>query len=259
MSSNAMPKDNLANNKQHNVIAIASGKGGVGKTWLATNLVQMLARKDKKVLLFDGDLGLANVDIQLGIMTKRDLSSVIAGQVTMAQAVHHFKEGRFDIIAGRSGSGSFANLPLARVTELRHELYELAASYDKVILDLGAGLDRTMRLLSAYAGTYIVVTNAEPTALTDAYAFIKTTWYEDPSANIKIVINIANHYEEGEKTYQTLAKACKEFLKQTPPLLGVVRRDKHVSECIRTQSSIVVRYPGSPASIDVRNISNKIS
>ena len=175
-----------------NMIAIASGKGGVGKTWLAITLTHALAQQKLRALLFDGDLGLANLDIQLGLMPKHDLGSVIAGRLTLNQAVLTYEEGNFDIIAGRSGSGGLANVPVSRLQILGDDLNLLAAAYDKVIIDLGAGVERTVRQLTQSVGTCLVVASDEPTSLTDAYAFIKVTHMERPGADIRIVINMAN-------------------------------------------------------------------
>jgi flagellar biosynthesis protein FlhG len=244
--------------KKENVLAIASGKGGVGKTWFSITLSHVLSQMNRKCLLFDGDLGLANVDIQLGLMPDRDLSSVVAGHITLKQACHYYQDGNFDILAGRSGVGNFASLSPMKITNLRNELYQLSNQYHHVVIDLGAGVERTMRLLSAYAGRYIVVTNAEPTALTDAYAFIKLTLYEDPRADIHILVNIAESYQDGEKTYNTLARACREFLKYNPKLCGIVRRDRRVTECIRNQTPVLNKYPQTYAVADVRNIAKKL-
>ena len=104
---------NKNTSKGRNMIAVASGKGGVGKTWLSISLAHALSKQGKKILLFDGDLGLANVDIQLGLVTQYDLSSVITGKIPMTQAVCRSDLG-FDVIAGRSGSGSLANIPISR-------------------------------------------------------------------------------------------------------------------------------------------------
>ena len=125
-----------------NLIAVASGKGGVGKTWFAITLAHAIAKKGRKTLLFDGDIGLANVDIQLGLMPKNDLGSVIGGRLALSQATIHFDDGGFDIVAGRSGSGTLANLPANRVSALGGELVEMSATYDQVILDLGAGPEK---------------------------------------------------------------------------------------------------------------------
>src|ERR1700728_4143735 len=122
-----------------NMFAIASGKGGVGKTWFAITLCHALAKRKKRVLLFDGDLGLANVDIQLGLTPERDLGAVVDGGSTLAAAVVKYKEGGFDILAGRSGSGSLAMLPSQKLFDMRNDLIALARNYDYVLIDLGAG------------------------------------------------------------------------------------------------------------------------
>ena len=185
--------------KGQNIIAVASGKGGVGKTFLAITLANALSNKERKVLLFDGDLGLANLDIQLGLMPQQDLGSVIAGRLTLNQAVLPFPQGGFDIIAGRSGSGGLANIPTSRLQMLNEDLALLAQAYDHVILDLGAGVERTVRQLTHNVGTCMVVATDEPTSLTDAYAFIKLTHMERPKLDIRIVINAANSTREGER------------------------------------------------------------
>ena len=105
----------------HNVIAVASGKGGVGKTWFSITLTHALTKLGRNALLFDGDLGLANVDIQLGLMPKRDLGAVVDGRYSLQAAAERFPDGGFDIIAGRSGSGNLANLTVARLNELRND------------------------------------------------------------------------------------------------------------------------------------------
>ncbi|MBT3238845.1 MAG: MinD/ParA family protein [Rhodospirillaceae bacterium] len=241
-----------------NMIAIASGKGGVGKTWFAITLTHALARENLKTLLFDGDLALANLDIQLGLMPKHDLGSVIAGRLTLNQAVLPYEDGNFDIVAGRSGSGGLANVPASRLQVLGDDLVLLSAGYDKVIIDLGAGVERTVRQLTHNVGTCLVVATDEPTSLTDAYAFIKVTHMERPGADIRIVINMANSTREGERTYNTLLKACEGFLKISPPLIGVIRRDNKVRESIKSQSSILTRFPNTEAATDVEEIAAKL-
>ncbi len=244
--------------KGRNIIAIASGKGGVGKTWLAITLAHALARMGARTLLFDGDLGLANLDIQLGLMPKHDLGSVIAGRLTLNQAVIAFEDGGFDIIAGRSGSAGLTNMPASRLQMLSDDLILLAANYDKVIVDLGGGVERTVRQLTHSVGTCLVVATDEPTSLTDAYAFIKITHMERPGIDIRIVVNMVKSDREGERTYNTLLKACKGFLKTSPPLLGVIRRDAKVREAIRNQTSILTRFPNSEAAGDVEAIAGRL-
>ena len=208
-----------------NAIAVASGKGGVGKTWFSISLCHALARAGKKVLLFDGDLGLANVDIQLGLSPKRDLSGVLANRYELGEAVFCYPDGGFDIIAGQSGSGNLTSLPADRLMKLVVDLAKLAPNYDHVVLDLGAGVERTVRQLAARARCCLVVTTDEPTAMTDAYAFMKLLLMKKRGADLRIVVNMAAAERDGERTYGTLRKACESFLKFTPPLAGTIRRE----------------------------------
>jgi flagellar biosynthesis protein FlhG len=236
---------------KRNILAVASGKGGVGKTWFSITLAHSLAREGRRVLLFDGDLGLANVDVQLGITPRRDLGMVLGGKLPLAEAAQPYKDGGFHILAGRSGSGSLATIPIVRLVELREELEALAQNYDDVVLDLGAGIERPVRILTGAARTCLVVATDEPTSITDAYAFIKVTASERLLDDIRIVVNMAGSSREGERTYLTLRRACNEFLKLDPPLAGVVRRDDKVKESIRRQTSLVTRHPNSEAAQDV--------
>ena len=240
------------------MIAVASGKGGVGKTWFSITLAHALSALKQKTLLFDGDLGMANVDIQLGLMVANDLGSVVTGATTLNQIVHYCDKCRFDVIAGRSGSAGLAMMPAGRLQILSEDLALLADTYDKVILDMGAGIDKSIRILSGMAGRVIVVCTDEPTALTDAYAFVKLMVMQYPKCRVEIVVNQAETLREGRQTYNILQKACQTFLKITPPLLGIVRRDARVRDAIRSQMPIISRYPTSEAATDVIEIARKI-
>jgi len=247
----AAPSDNVVPLRAANLIAVASGKGGVGKTWLSISLSQALARQGRRTLLFDGDLGLANVDVQLALMPRRDLGAVISGTVPMAEAVESYEAGHFDILAGRSGVASLASLPGSRLNQIRNDMLAMTRRYDNLVLDLGAGIDATVRHFAGPAGKLLVVTTDEPTALTDAYAFIKMTSQASPGTDLRIVVNMATSTQEGEKTYQTLYKACRNFLHIEPPLAGIIRRDPKVRESIRQQSALLTRYPNCEAAEDV--------
>ena len=237
-----------------NIVAVASGKGGVGKTWFSITLAHSFAKTGKSVLLFDGDLGLANVDVQLGLMPKRDLNDVIRGRLALEHVVQRYEDGGFDIIAGRSGQASLSALPSQRLLMLRDQLLDLSNKYDVVIIDLGAGVDRTVRMFAAMATKTLLVTTDEPTSLTDAYAFIKLGNAAGTSKHVNIVVNMAASQIEGEKTYKTLLKACENFLRLSPPLAGMVRQDAKVKETIRHQTPILIRSPNADAAEDVQKV-----
>ncbi|HEY8964582.1 MAG TPA: MinD/ParA family protein [Alphaproteobacteria bacterium] len=243
----------------HNIIAVASGKGGVGKTWFSITLSHALAKQGKKVLLFDGDLGLANVDVQLGLMPKRDLNDVIRGRLSIDKVVQPFSEGGFDIIAGRSGQASLSALPTQRLVMLRDQLIDISHEYDVVVIDLGAGVDRTVRMMSASATRTLLVTTDEPTSLTDAYAFIKLGSAAGVSRSVSIVVNQAPNTLEGEKTYKTLLKACENFLRISPPMAGMIRHDPKVKDTIRHQTPILIRSPNSDAASDVEKVAEYVA
>ena len=243
---------------RNNIIAIASGKGGVGKTWLSVTLAHLCARSGRKVLLFDGDIGLANVDVQLGLTPKYDLSSVLSGKHTMKEAITHYEGGKFDIIAGRSGSASLATLPPDRLDTLSKALMGICGEYDHVFVDLGAGIEQNVQHLASLAARCVVVVTDEPTSLTDAYAFIKIALQGKNPPEVNVVINQAATQKEGEATFHTLNKACINFLQTSPTLLGVIRKDNKVKDSIRSQTSIIEKAPHTTAASDVAAISIKL-
>ena len=243
--------------KAANIIAIASGKGGVGKTWLSITLSHLIARTGRKVLLFDGDIGLANVDVQLGLTPEHDLSEVFFSNLPLKKAISKHSE-HFDIIAGRSGSGNLSNLPSEKLESLKKQLLDLAKSYDFVFIDLGAGVEDHVRTLTHIAERCIVIVTDEPTSLTDAYAFIKLCSASKAGAAINIVVNQATSLKEGEKTFNSLNKACINFLKISPPCLGIIRKDGKVKDSIRKQASIVANAPHCTAASDAAAITIKL-
>lgn len=237
-----------------NIIAVASGKGGVGKTWFSVTFAHALVKEGKKVLLFDGDLGLANVDVQLGLTPKHDLRQVIDGKVTLSQAVERHGETGFDVLAGQSGTGNLSTMAVEDVIRLRDELLNISKNYDHVVIDLGAGVDRTVRILSSAAKTAFIVVNEEPTSLTDAYAFIKLTHAAGLSDAVQIIVNEAGNRQDGEKVFETLAKVCQNFLKFRPSLAGIIRADRMVPEAIRNQMPLLTRHPNTQAAFDIEVI-----
>ena len=238
------------------ILAVASGKGGVGKTVVASALARSFSRRGESVLLVDADLGMANIDVQLGLNPPGDLAAIVAGRVGLREAIAPAcggsgSRGGFDVLSGRSGSAALASLEPEAVGRLAAGLTAASMSYDRTILDLAAGADRATVRLGAAADDVLVVVNDEPTALTDAYAFVKALRLRDDGAAPFIVVNNAPDRRAAEGAYATFAKTCESFLGFRPPLAGVVRRDSHVGLSIRAQSALGLRYPDCEAASDL--------
>ena len=239
------------------ILGVASGKGGVGKTVVAIGLAQSLAAAGCRVLLADGDLGLANVDVQLGLNAPHDLMAVLTGEVTPREAALRHASG-IHVLAGRSGSGALAALGDAWLDRLVALLRDAAAEFDAVVLDIGAGLEAPSRRLAAACHTLLVVANDEPTSLTDAYAVLKLHGRDAPGADARIVVNAASDLPAGRRTHAALDRACRGFLGRGVPLAGVVRRDPRVRDAVRAQVPVLTRHPGTPASQDLRALAQGV-
>lgn len=238
------------------LVVIASGKGGVGKTWFAVTLAHVLAMQSQRVLVIDGDFGLANVDIQLGLMPKLDLGHLIADSHTADAVIVKVPGGRFDLLPGRSGSGTLASLDQAGLDKVADVLNRMKPDYDMLLLDCGAGVDRTAQALAEMADTLLLVITEDPTSLTDAYAVLKLlTNVRDPAGlDVRVVVNMAGSPAAGLRAYETIAKAAEGFLRFRPALAGVIRRDERVKDAIRRQSLLLSRTPQSIAGNDVEHI-----
>ncbi|MFQ3622546.1 MAG: P-loop NTPase [Acetobacteraceae bacterium] len=230
-------------------IAVASGKGGVGKTWFAITLAHGLASLGVRTLLVDADLGLANVDVQLGLDPARDVGALLRGD-PLRDCVTPLAGIGVDVVAGRSGSGALAGGDRETADRI---VAALAAPlpYELALLDLGAGIDVMQRRLAAAADTLLVLTTDEPTSLTDAYACLKLAAADAPGADRRIVVNMASSRAAGERTAAILQRSCARFLGAAPPLAGIVRRDSRVAETIRRQVPFLTRHPNSEAARDV--------
>ncbi len=255
----AAPRQNPAT-----IIAVGSGKGGVGKTWFSVSLACAFGRSSKRALLVDCDLGLANVDVQLGVRPEADLSSVMRGWLELDQAVTPVLGGPgraagFDLLPGHSGSGALGALKLEEVHRIATGVTELAPRYDRILLDLAAGIDPNVMRFARAANRVVVVTTEEPPALTDAYAFLKVLRLAQPAAQPWIVVNMADTRGSGRRIYEQLAKASESYLGYRPPLAGVICRDPRVSDSIRAQTPISVRHPQSQAFEDVLRIAEVLS
>ena len=237
-----------------NVIAVASGKGGVGKTWLSISLAQALSKLGQRVLLFDGDLGLANVDVQLGIQPGMDLGTALERHLPLSRAVINYPSGGFDLIAGRSGSGSLASMPINRLQALAQGLRAVGDSYGRVVVDLGAGIERPVRYLASRAAFCLVVTTDEPTALTDAYALIKILSRDHGVKQFRVLANQSRGKGLGQALFQRFERVTTRFLSVELDYVGEIPEDAFLRRAIREQRPVVTAYPSCPASMALKTL-----
>jgi flagellar biosynthesis protein FlhG len=242
--------------------AIGSGKGGTGKTLAATALASALAQTGERVLLCDADLGLANTAVHLGLSSGGSLAGFLSEQLALEEAVVPVQgglgtRGGFDLIAAPPGSGAFANLDRAVAERLIAKL-RLASSYDRVLLDLSAGVDATTMGFAARSHQTILVQTADPAALTDAYAFVKLLLRLGGPFPFTLINNVGSE-AEAKRTRDALAKTCQAFLKMAPDYLGFVPRDPHAAAAIRQQRPLVALYPEAPSTRAFRDIARRIN
>jgi flagellar biosynthesis protein FlhG len=243
--------------------AVGSGKGGTGKTFVTVTLAHALAHLGEKVLLCDADLGLSNTALHLGLDGGGDIAGVLAGKTPIDKAVVPVfggvkQRGGFDLLGAPAGSGALANAGEMGASQLLTTL-RFSAHYDRVLLDLGAGVDAMVMRFASGADENILVMTPDPAALTDAYAFAKLLAHRAAGRKPSILVNMAAGENEARRTADALIGVSQNFLKLAPEYLGSIPRDAHALTAVRRQMSLLTLYPQSPASRAIENIARKIS
>ncbi|MBN1500413.1 MAG: MinD/ParA family protein [Spirochaetes bacterium] len=248
-------KDTIPSNTRS--IAITSGKGGVGKTSLAVSLSIALAKGNASVTLLDADLGLANINVILGIIPKFNLYHVIKGKKKLKDIVIEVPEG-IKIIAGAAGFHQLANLNEKQRADFISELSEIAND-DFLIVDTGAGVSQNVLSFLTSSDEIIVVTTPEPTAITDAYGIIKSIASQSTDKTIKLIVNRCQSVSEGKRVAQRIINIAGQFLNIKVENLGFVFDDISVPKSVRSQKPFIVSYPKCKASVCVNIIADKIA
>lgn len=240
------------------VIAVASGKGGVGKTNLAVNLSLQLCRLGRQVILFDADLGLANADLILGLQPRWNLTHFFSGGRSLAEIMCEGPEG-LKLIPSGSGISQLADLgPQERERVLSHfALIEDQADY--LIVDTGAGISRNVVAFAQAAEEVLVVTTPEPTARLDAYGLIKVLAQDGYTGRIRVIVNMAESAAEGQDVAKLMETLASRFLNIHVETLGVVPRDKDVPRSVRAQRPFSLEHPDGAASRAVAAMASTIS
>lgn len=240
-------------------LAVMSGKGGVGKTNLSLNLSYALNTGGNSLLLMDCDLGLANLDVLLGISPESNMQDLLISGAKPSDIVIPVEGGRkFDILPAASGVPELVEMDEDMQDMLFNKITELVGSYQFLVLDLGAGINGTVLSFAAMTQLRIVVITPEPTSLTDSYALIKVLHSQHNVSDFHIVVNQASSAKEAKETFDRLNMACEKFLNIKLKSMGFVRYDPIVTEAVRRQIPFIKYAPKSDASRDILNIAVKI-
>lgn len=240
------------------VISVTSGKGGVGKTNFTVNLSLALADLGYRVIILDGDLGLANIDIAFGITPRYTLEHMLNGEKTLEEILIQGPKG-IGILPGGSGVQDLANLERSRLEEVIRNLGRLEGLADILIIDTGAGLGHTVMNFLKASDDIILLTTPEPTAITDAYGLLKALQSEQYEAQVNVVVNRVQREMDARETFMRLETAVKRFLGGHLNLLGWVYDDSLVGKAIMKQEPIGISHPESSAYRCIQWISGVIS
>jgi flagellar biosynthesis protein FlhG len=229
-------------------VAITSGKGGVGKTNVVVNLALELARLGRKVLLIDADLGLANVDVVLGLAPKYSINDVIHGEKTLQEVVVEGPRG-IKILPASSGVSELVQLSNDEKLMILQELDAYETDADTVLIDTAAGISDMVLYFNTAAQERVVVATGEPTSLTDAYALIKVLYTQRQERRFKILVNNVVDARAAKEVYRKLAMAADHFLGGLSlDYLGFIPTDSAINKAVMKQKALVEAFPNSPAS-----------
>lgn len=228
------------------VIAVTGGKGGVGKSCVAVNLATALARDGKRVLVLDGDLGLANVDVLLGVTPRFTLEHVLDGRCTLEEAILETRQG-FRIIPAASGVARLAELSTKEHLGLVQAFSNLTTSLDVLIVDTAAGIADGVRQFCQAAQQVLVVLRDEPASLTDAYALVKVLRRDHGMMRFRILANMTQNPGDGDALFRKLERVTSRFLDVVLEYAGEIPDDPLVRQAVREQRTVIEAYPSGPA------------
>ncbi len=239
------------------VLAVTGGKGGSGKTNIAVNLAICLAAEGKRVILLDGDWGLANVDVVMGIESNFSIANVMDGSKTLEQVIQ-IGPGGVEIICGASGMDAIANMNEFQRQRILAELENLQNSSDTIIIDTAAGIGKSVIGFCTAADHTLVVTTPEPAAMTDAYAMIKVLAMSNYQGRISLIVNMADSMAEGKLVHRQIARVAQQFLGITVCQAAVIVRDEHVGLAVKKRRPVVLAYPKAPVTSSILTLAARL-
>ncbi|MDQ0193472.1 MinD/ParA family protein [Paenibacillus wynnii] len=235
------------------IITVCSGKGGVGKSNFTLNFALSLKAMGKRVLLFDADIGMANIDVLMGVTAKYNLYHLLKREAEIEQIIQ-LGPGSLPFIAGGSGMDELFSLSEADLNYFTTQIEQIADQMDFILFDTGAGLSKeTMKFITS-ADDCLVVTTPEPTAITDAYALMKVVHKSHPEVSFKLIVNQAGDEKEAISTSDRIRLAADRFLQLDLPFLGYISADTHVVQAVKKQIPFSMAFPNSSASKDIQRL-----
>ncbi|NNE63561.1 MAG: MinD/ParA family protein [Gammaproteobacteria bacterium] len=238
------------------VISVTSGKGGVGKSNVAVNLAVMLAQNGERVMVMDADMGLANIDVLLGLSPKLNLSHVINGECMLEDTIIEGPSG-IKIIPASSGVASMSDLTPAENAGIIRSFSELTVPVDTLVIDTAAGLSDSVISYTRASREVIIVVCDEPASITDAYAMIKVLNRDYGMHRFHVLANQAHDVQQGRQLYTKLARVSEKYLDVALNFLGTIPYDDYLKKSVQKQKSVVEAFPRSPASMAFRQIARK--
>jgi flagellar biosynthesis protein FlhG len=239
-------------------ISVTSGKGGVGKSTVVANLAAALGARDKRILILDGDLGMANLDIIFGIRTIRTIQDVFNGECGLDEVIVQAADNVF-LIPGGSGIYGLSRLDQLQKQILLDQVSCLDEHFDFMLIDTAPGIDDNVLYLNTAAQEILVVVNPDPASITDAYALIKVLAQRHHETRFGIIPNCVRDESEAVQVYRRLSDVAAKFLCVSLDLKGFIPNDPNLRQATRTQQLVVSAYPGCPSSLGIRRLAEKIS
>lgn len=240
------------------VVSITSGKGGVGKTNIVGNLAVSFQRKGKNVLVFDADLGLANIDIIFGIHPKDNIDAVIRGEKKLSEIIVQGPEG-VSVIPASSGIEEMANLTEGQKLHLLSEFDDLNHRFDVMLVDTGAGISSNVVYFNMAAQKRVVVVTPEPTAITDAYALLKVMFNQYKTTEFFILMNMVKDEKEAKTVFKKLSQVADKFLKGIClDYAGCILWDEYLKQAVVKRQPVVCAYPRAVASQNMDTLADRL-
>lgn len=239
------------------VIAVTSGKGGVGKTSTSINLSIALAQRGQRVILLDMDLGLANVEVLMGLNSMFNIEHVISGQKKLSEILVT-GPGGVQLVPGSSGMAAIADLTGQQRANLLQGIEDLQREADFVILDTMAGIGRNAVAFAAAADEVLLVATPEPTSIVDAYAMLKSLYHLRRDVFVRLLVNMASNQQQAKAVGSKLAAVSAQYLNRSLPMIGFLPRDPHVQQAVMQSKPFVIAYPNAPVSLHMHGVVNRL-